>query len=520
MLDLKLAVRRYRVRARSLKKKSTGIETTAKTGSSSLIFPFAGFPVTQKDKYLKLLVHDQGQTVVIVEEDQDGGKDSNGLVRRSVGRVVTPGTLLDESWLSGDESRYLLSIAIGSTSNSASEDSTSLPLWLAYTDVSTGEFFSKESTLAKLEDELARISPREIVLDSSFKEFWPRDSQSLFRADSASLDEFVSLLKLLGVRISFADTHRAAESDGEYLRIAEDDTAENDILSLEAQSLSLLRHYVQYALRDSSPDLSNPEMQTDSAFMHIDAATLNGLEIKHAIRFGESSQTGLLSARGTLVSVLNRTISPSGRRLLLRTLSAPSTSVAKINSRLDLVQAMVEREDLREETQEMLRPLKDVVRLIQRFKRSAGNEDDVWDTGLWIKGVTRICQRITTELELERRYSASESGSQLDNQGHARMEEFVNGLHNLNDVVREIELVVNEDIIKSPQRSVQSSLVETEPNDEDLGEEPSPAPPDVEAQDLDEMEYPAGMSKENRGTMDRNRQTENAFKQQWWVKPE
>jgi len=516
MLDLKLAVRRYKVRAKPSKKKPQSTDSASKTTSNSLIFPFAGFPVTQMDKYLKLLVHDLGQTVVIVEEDQGGGKDSSGLVRRSVGRVVTPGTLLDESWLSGDESRYLLSIAVGTASSASIGDSPSLPLWLAYTDVSTGEFFSKESTLAKLEDELTRITPREIVLDYSFKQYWSADGQSLYRSDSSGLDEFLSLLKQLNALVSFADTHRAAEYDGEY---KEPDEPNNQESSLEAQSLSLLRHYVQYALRDSSPDLSKPETQTDSAFMHIDAATLNGLEIKHAIRFGESTRAGLLTARGTLVSVLNRTISPAGHRLLLRTLSAPSTSVVKIDNRLDLVQAFFEREDLREEVQEMLKPLKDVVRLIQRFKRSSGSEDDIWETGVWIKGIDRICQRIASEMEQEKLFTASAGGSEIDQKGHARLQQFLNGLHDLDDVVREIELIVNEDVLKSPQRSLQAAFAETEESDDPILEEVPDAAVVQDSPELDETEYPAGMSKENKTTLDRHRNTEAAFQQQWWIKP-
>lgn len=100
LLNLKLANRRY----------------------SGGTWPFSGFPVTHLDKYLKILVQDLGQTVVLVEElEQDENAVKTDLIPRKVGRVVTPGTLLDESWLNGNESRYLLALAIDARSTAGSE---------------------------------------------------------------------------------------------------------------------------------------------------------------------------------------------------------------------------------------------------------------------------------------------------------------------------------------------------------------------------------------------------------------
>jgi DNA mismatch repair ATPase MutS len=243
-------------------------------------WPFSGFPVTHLDKYLKILVQDLGQTVVLVEElEQDDNATKTDLIPRKVGRVVTPGTLLDESWLDGNESRYLLALAIGR--QPASETEGKLPICLAYTDASTGEFFSKDSDMSQIEDELARVAPREVVLDSCLKEEWETGKGS----KSGKPEDLMDLLRVLGVHVSFANLDHTPSLDG--LSPLSSTIADVGSLNLESKAITLLRHHLQYALRDSMPSLPNqPQRQLASSHMQIDAATLAALEIRHAIRPG------------------------------------------------------------------------------------------------------------------------------------------------------------------------------------------------------------------------------------------
>jgi DNA mismatch repair ATPase MutS len=516
IIDLKVAVKRNNVRWVDGRRKP-------KSGNSQLQFPFAGFPYTQIDKYLKLLVQDMGHTVVLVEEDHVSEKDKEGLVKRAVGRVVTPGTLLDESWLNAHDSRYLLAISVSDKPGAMTDEPVpSVPLWLAYTDVSTGEFFSKDTTLAKLEDELTRIGPREVVLDKSFVPYWSNSNDIGSRDDHSTMGELFSLLRVLNPHVSFADTYLSPEIDGSPAKAL--DQAVLDA-NLEAQALSLLRHYVQYALRDYSPDLSEPQRQFDSAFMHIDAATLNGLEIKHSMRFGEGHRASPLSAKGTLLSVFDRTVTPSGHRLLVRTLSAPSTSIDTINHRLDLVQGFVEREDLREEIQETLKPLKDVVKLFQRVRQNRGDVDDIYEIATWIDGINRICDRISREARHERESTPASVASSSDDVGRKRLDHFVDSMYDLSELSRSIQLVIDADIVKSSRRPLfapSGSFV----NEDD---EMPPEAESAEAQDVEQVEedegdedgeeFPSGMSKANQELVKRFRRLELAFRQQWWIKP-
>lgn len=483
-------------------------------------FPFAGFPYTQVDKYLKILVNDLGHTVVLVEETGEVSADTKEgkLKIRKVGRVVTPGTLLDGSWMDPDENRYLLAIAAadGHDASATEGGHPTLALWLAYTDVSTGEFFSKETTLAKLEDELTRITPREVVLDRSFKDDWSRPD-SMSSQQESSLEEMISLLRVLGLRMSFANTYHPPTLDNE--EPAHEDSI--PAMSLETQAISILRHHLQFALRENSPDLARPDRQSDSSFMHIDTATLIGLEIRHSVRMGDADRASPVSSRGTLLSVIDKTVSASGHRLLVRTLCSPLTSVSRISSRHALVQAFIHREDLRLELQGILRPLKDIMRLVQKLKQSRGDVDDVWETGVWISGIKTMTDRIASEIRQEREHKAqlghvSENDEDLD-----RLQLFVDSMRDVTSLANDIEGVIMGDVVTASRKRVMSSQsLMSEDDEDDLLEMQSEATDEVEDIDdavVEDDDYPEGMNKTNRGYLASWRAAQLGSKQQWWI---
>lgn len=400
-------------------------------------FPFTGFPFDQFDKFVKVLVHDHRQTVVIVEEyPGDRSVDQEHIPRR-VGRVLTPGTLIDESWVDGAESQYLLAIAVGAASVDGGMENGTLPLSLAYSDISTGEFFSKDTTLAHIEDELARIAPREIVLDESLKELWNACIEPTSENEN-SVISLLALLRVLGVHISFADARNPPLLEGVQFV----PTPIPAMPTLENLSISILRHHLQYALRECMPALAEPNREYDTDLMQIDAATLHALEIRHALRPGGLVNQSLLgkmdmsrpyatpySVRGTLLSVLNRTVTPSGHRLLIRNLTAPSTNLPLINKRLELVQAFVDREDLRSDLRDMIKGIGDIMRVIQRFKSRRGEGEDLWAVNLWIGSVDKIIHRIKRELKREKGELA----------GKVRLQELVDDFEPLQHISQRIE---------------------------------------------------------------------------------
>ncbi|ODN76055.1 hypothetical protein L202_06000 [Cryptococcus amylolentus CBS 6039] len=427
----------------TLAEKSYG--STSKATKRS--FPFAGFPVVGLDKYLKILVQDLGHTVVLVEEfDSEGavahtGKKLTagaGPKERRVYRVVTPGTMVDEGWLDSNESRYLLAVAIGDNANEGGCE-----ISLAYTDASTGEFFTKDTTLSQMEDELTRIAPREVVLDASLKPRWQELTSSVQPGKvTAVSDELLTLLRLLGVHVSFADPHNPpplwTSASPEAFPIS----------STEDFSIALLRHHLQYALRDTMPALSAPDKQVNSAFMQIDAATLQALEIRHALRPGGLQSTGEsrpssspLSSRGTLLSTVSKTITPSGHRLLIRTLTAPSTSLPAINSRLALVESFVDRDNLRADLRDQLKGVGDIMRIIQRFRGQRGTGRDIWDVGKWIRDVQKMTDVIKMEISIET--NDTREGEAVSG-GVQRLRDFVRSFSAIEDIAAKIESAIDE----------------------------------------------------------------------------
>ena len=115
------------------------------------------------DKYLKMLVQHNKRFVALCEEFPRYSDSGTKEFERRVVRVVTPGTLIDESFLNSYENNYLLAV---STTDAPSPQS---PVGLAWMDVSTGEFFSETSTCEHFPDDLARINPKEVVLDDKLR---------------------------------------------------------------------------------------------------------------------------------------------------------------------------------------------------------------------------------------------------------------------------------------------------------------------------------------------------------------
>ena len=135
--------------------------TTRKWGGQRVFM--CGFPLMHLDKYLKVLVQQNKRFVALCEEFPRYSEYGVKEFERRVARVVTPGTLIDEPFLNPYENNYLLAV-------STTDDVTPQgPIGLAWMDVSTGEFFSAHSICEHFSDELARINPKEVVLDEKLR---------------------------------------------------------------------------------------------------------------------------------------------------------------------------------------------------------------------------------------------------------------------------------------------------------------------------------------------------------------
>lgn len=270
---------------------------------------------------------------------------------RRVTRVITPGTLIDEPFLNPYENNFLL--AIGTPSGTSSQegnqsDATKL-IGLAWIDVSTGEFFSKPSTYDDLRDELARLGPREIVLDKRLESTMPYPlSQAL--AEEINVVSYISPLGKHNVRdvegrsaeldiLDRAVTEdqtlpqsRFNEAEGSSDDLTSSETHELPYTPQETTAIDLLTTFLHANLLEHMPALSSPKREGAEGRMQIDSHTIKALEIREGIREG--------GTRGSLLSVIKRTATGGGTRLLTRwlcmlvRLSPPSSARLTQKSRL------------------------------------------------------------------------------------------------------------------------------------------------------------------------------------------
>ncbi|KAF2013535.1 hypothetical protein BU24DRAFT_350928 [Aaosphaeria arxii CBS 175.79] len=348
----------------------------AQKGSKRPAVPMAGFPVYQLDRYLKILVQDLNKHVAISDEflnDAATRAKGESLYSRKVSRIVTPGTLIDEHFMDPWQNNYLLSIHVdpealnvndavvkspGSQSVTSMLNLPRTEVGLAWIDLSSGDFSTQTTDIASLPSVVARIKPREIVLDSKFEE----DGQS----------RIVSILQDDGHIITFqrpADNQLTLKDWIPMLEEVVADFDTSDFTNSEVAAGGSLLHYVKHQLLDSRTRLQAPVRHQPDDHMSIDRNSLRALEIRSTIRDG--------TYEGSLLHSLKKTVTNSGTRLLTQRLSAPSMSLSTINERLDLVEEMIEYPQLRQDVITLLSHTFDSLRLVTKFTVGRGDADDL-----------------------------------------------------------------------------------------------------------------------------------------------
>ncbi|KAF2132557.1 DNA mismatch repair protein muts [Dothidotthia symphoricarpi CBS 119687] len=338
----------------------------------------AGFPAYQLDRYLKILVQDLNKHVAISDEfPNDAPERAKGDAQytRKVSRVITPGTLIDEHFMDPWENNYLLSIHVdpealkkenalkespGSSSVSSVLNLPRTEIGLAWMDLSSGDFLTQSTDIASLPSAVARIRPREIVLDSVFQE--------------EKHSRLVSILQEDGHVITFQEPSHNPLILEEWTSMLEDAVDDFDTANFSPSEVAAggsLLHYVKHQLLGSRTRLQAPVRHQADNHMSIDKNSLRALEIRTTIRDG--------IYEGSLLHSLKKTVTNSGTRLLTQRLSAPSMSLSTINDRLDLVEEMIEYPQLRQDIISLLEQTFDALRLVTKFTYGRGDADDLME---------------------------------------------------------------------------------------------------------------------------------------------
>ncbi len=355
-----------------------GIVLTARGKAKGTSIPLCGVPHHTATGYIAKLLK-VGKIVALCEQVEDP-KTTKGLVRREVVRVYTPGTLFDHELLTDQEANYLSSVVWDPTAPQL-PNNMSPPMGLATLDLSTGEFWISETpfdqTLNTLVDELTRIQPREVIFPQSVHEALVPLLQSIPIARFVPRD--AHCFDLRTCQTIFTSTFQVENVD----------SLELIGLTSGIQAGGGLLHY----LEETQPTLSHahirrPWIRLLDREMRLDHTTLRNLEVVKSL--SESKQAP------TLLSTLNRTLTPMGTRLLREWVIRPLTQVHPIEKRQMAIKEMVNNLELRLSIRELLKPIKDLERLNSRVVLEVANPRDLMNLHRSIKNLSALQGRLTT----------------------------------------------------------------------------------------------------------------------------
>ncbi|NML07536.1 DNA mismatch repair protein MutS [Sphingomonas sp. G-3-2-10] len=318
--------------------------------------PMCGVPAHAMDGYLARLIK-AGHRVAIanqIETPEEAKKrgGSKALVARAIIRVVTAGTLTEESLLDSRTANWCASI--GEAGGSVA---------IACADISTGRFEVIESDGSRVSAEIARLSPAETIA-SDASEFADLTTALRPRADFDSSQGEARLKRLFGVS--------TLDGFGQFSRAA---------LAAAGGLVAYLEHTAKGAL----PFLRPPRVSRTDANMAIDAATRESLELT-------LSSAG--SRKGSLLDSVDRTVTGAGARLLGSDIAAPLMDRAGIDARLDLVQRFHDDSTLRDMVRGNLRALPDIGRALGRIGAGRGSPRDLGQLRDGLDGAWRLAERL------------------------------------------------------------------------------------------------------------------------------
>ncbi|EAQ23385.1 DNA mismatch repair protein MutS [Roseovarius sp. 217] len=326
--------------------------------------PMCGVPVHAAEGYLLTLIR-KGFRVAVCEQMEDPAeakkRGAKSVVRREVVRLVTPGTLTEESLLDARRHNYLTSFANVRDTGA-----------LAWVDISTGAFHVMPMAAARLGPELARLAPREVLLAEadvlSLAETVSESGASLTTLGQAAFDSTAGerrLCALFGVG--------TLDAYGQFTRP-------------EIAAMGAIVDWLDITQKGKLPLLRPPVRENEARVMQIDAATRRNLELTHALNGGRA---------GSLLATIDRTVTPGGGRLLERRLSSPSRALDVVQARLESVQFAVEQSRICADLRDSLRKVPDLDRALSRLGLDRGGPRDLAAVRNGLAQAANIAERLT-----------------------------------------------------------------------------------------------------------------------------
>ncbi len=327
--------------------------------------PMCGVPFHSCEGYIARLVA-KGYKVAICEQTEDPAK-AKGLVKRDIIRVITPGTVLEQSMLDEGKNNYICCMF-----------SKDKKLGLCFCDISTGELYATEISgkdyYNVLTSQLASYNPREILLGGDVIKL--RELPAFIKNKLSAGVEMLEDEKFdLSVCLETVSSHFKEEAD-----LVKD----KDVL---VSSIGALLSYLKYTQKSGLERINHIELYQESQYMRLDYNTQRNLELTQTMLTKEK--------RGSLLWVIDKTKTAMGKRLIRSWLEHPLMNITSINNRQSAVGELVNDTMLRLEITDNISGIFDIERLMTRIVYGSANARDLRSLCSAIQNLPKISELIS-----------------------------------------------------------------------------------------------------------------------------
>lgn len=330
--------------------KALDITLTRRGQNQGEDIPMCGVPFHAYENYLSRLIR-QGYSVAICEQSETpeaAKKRGAKIVQREVVRIVTPGTVTEDTLLNAGQPNYLCAVYFN--------PKVSENLACGFVDISTGAFYLEVTDVRNLENTISKYMPSEILMSENLQ----------------SKNELAGFISSFRRKITWQPVSRFDSYSGHkrLCQVYKVDTLESfgQFSEHEVSVAGALVDYVALTQKEQLPRLSIPKKISAGGELFIDAQTRRSLELTATL-------TG--EFKGSVLSLLDKTMTSLGKRMLFEHLSHPLADVSKINARLESVDFYVRCSDLRQDLRELLRHVPDIERCLSRLSVGRGSPRDL-----------------------------------------------------------------------------------------------------------------------------------------------
>ncbi len=350
-----------------LASKVLGITLTRRANGAAEDVPLAGFPHHAIDNYLPKLVR-AGYRVAVCEQVENP-KFAKGIVKREVVEVVTPGVAFSDKLLDNKKNNYLMSICI--KSDSSGENTAGI----SFCDISTGEFYTYEIHPDQIKQQIESISPAELLVQKKDRDYFTQLVQKINPS----------------IRVTKVDDWIFNFEYAKDLLIMQFKTVNLKGFGVEGLaagiiSCGVILNYLQETQKANLTHLNRVSLYNPSDYMPLDFSTKRNLEITFSMHDG--------GREGSLISILDKTSTPMGARLLKKWISAPLVKLEPVLKRQESIDELYRNKVLRKNLGIDLKEIGDLERLISKVCTGRANPRDVVSIKTSLKKIPLLKEKL------------------------------------------------------------------------------------------------------------------------------